>query len=89
MCRQLKTRISIHKNHIQKNTSIYSVITEHRLHFNHDFNWENVENLDVKRNFNNRLISEMINIKCQKNGINLQIDTEALNHAYSSCFNIA
>jgi len=40
------------------------------LHF-HDFNWKN-EILDVERNFSKRLISEMININCQKNGINLQ-----------------
>jgi len=35
------------------------------------------------------MISEMINIKYQKNGINLQTDTEALDHDYSSCLNIA
>jgi len=39
-CRQLKTRISEYKNHILKNTSTHSVITEHRLQFNHDFDWE-------------------------------------------------
>jgi len=48
-----------------------------------------IEILDVERNFNKRLISEMINIKCQKNGINLQTDTKALDHAYSFCLNIA
>jgi len=41
--RQLKTRISEHKNHINRNTSALSVITEHRLHKNHDFDWERVE----------------------------------------------
>jgi len=42
-CRQLKTRISEHKNHILRNTSIHSVITEHRLQFNHDFDWEGLK----------------------------------------------
>jgi len=74
-CRQLKTRISEHKNHILRNMSTHSV-TEHRLQFNHDFDWEDVEILDMERNFNKRLISEMINIKCQKNGINLKTDIE-------------
>jgi len=86
---QLKTRISEHKNHISRNTSTHSVITEHRLQFKHDFDWEEVEILDVERNFNKRLISEMINIKSQKNRINLQTDIEALDRAYFSYFNIA
>jgi len=41
-----------------------------------------VEILDVERNFNKRLISEMINIKCQKMRINLKTDIEALDRAY-------
>jgi len=57
------------------------------LHKNHDFDWERVEILDVERNFNKRIVSEMINthIKCQKNGINLQTDTDSLDRAYFSC----
>jgi len=31
----------------------------------------------------------MINIKCQKNGINLQTDIEALDRVYFSYFNTA
>jgi len=83
--RQLKTRISEHKNHINRNTSALSVITEHRLHENHGFDWERVEILDVERNFNKRIVPEMIHIKYQKNGINLQTDTESLDRAYFSC----
>jgi len=88
-CRQLKTRISVHKNHISRNTSTHSVITEYKLQFGHDFDWEGAEILDVERNFNKRLISEMINIKSQKNGINLQTDIEVLDWAYFSYFNTA
>jgi len=85
-CRQLKTRISEHKNHINRNTSAFSVITEHRLQFGHDFDWEGVEILDVEGNYNKRLISEMINIRCQKDSINLQTDIDGLDCAYFSCF---
>jgi len=88
-CRQLKTRISEHKNHVSRNTSTHSVITEHRLQFKHDFDWEGVEILDVERNFSKHLILEMIKIKSQKNGINLQIDIEAFDRAYFSYFNTA
>jgi len=69
-CKQLKTRISEHKDYISRNISTHFVITEQ---FNHDFDWEGVEILDVERNFNKRLISKMINIKYQENGINLQL----------------
>jgi len=48
-----------------------------------------MEILDVERNFNKRLISEIINIKFQKNEINLQTDIEALDRAYFSYFNTA
>jgi len=47
--RQLKTRISEYKNHINRNTFGLPVITEHRLHKNHEFDWERVEILDVER----------------------------------------
>ena len=35
--RQLKSRITEHKNHIRWNTSTRNVITEHRLQEDHDF----------------------------------------------------
>jgi len=81
--RQLKTRISEHRNHIW-NTTTQSVITEHRLQFNHDFDWEDVKILDSERFLGKLLVSEMMFIKKQKNGINLQSDTEHLDDAYIS-----
>jgi len=84
--KQLKTRISEHKNHIKWKTSIHSVITEHRMQRGHDFDWDDVKILDVERNYSRRLISEMINIKFQNKSINLQTDTESLNRAYASVF---
>jgi len=63
--RLLKTRISEHQNHIQQNTSITFII-DHRMHFNHDFDWNNVEILDVKRYYHKRLVSKMLHIKPEK-----------------------
>jgi len=40
--RQLKKRISEHRNHIRRNTSQLSVLTIHRLEFRHEFNWEEI-----------------------------------------------
>ncbi|KYM93792.1 hypothetical protein ALC62_15636 [Cyphomyrmex costatus] len=43
-CRQLKSRIAEHKNHIRWNMSTRSVITEHRLqHEDHEFDWRTSE----------------------------------------------
>jgi len=81
--RLLKSRIEEHRNHIRRNTSQISVITEHCLKHSHDFDWENVEILDDKVYFNKRLIFEMIFIKEQSKGLNLQRDTELLDPIYS------
>jgi len=76
----LNTRVSEHKNDINKRTGKYSVITEHRLEKNHEFDWDNPEILDREKY--RRLISEMINIKSQKNTLNMQSDTELLQQTY-------
>jgi len=81
--RLLKQRIDEHRNHIRRNTTQTSVITDHRLKFSHDFDWENVEILDEEVYFNKRLISEMIHIKKQQRGLNAQKDTELLDPIYS------
>ncbi|XP_018365761.1 PREDICTED: uncharacterized protein LOC108762979 [Trachymyrmex cornetzi] len=80
--RTLKTRIAEHRNHINWNSTQRSVITEHRLEFSHEFDWNGIEILDEERILNKRLTSEMIHIKRQKNSLNLQTDTERLNSAY-------
>jgi len=81
-CRLLKTRIDEHQSHIRRNTNQNSVITEHRLKFSYDFVWNNVEILDEKIHFNKRIISEMVYIKKQSFGLNLQHDTDFLNSIY-------
>lgn len=82
--RKLRTRIAEHRNDIRKNANNLSVISTHRLNFNHDFDWNNVRVLDKERSYCKRLISEMIHIKKQKEGINLQTDTENLDEIYST-----
>ncbi|KYN42549.1 hypothetical protein ALC56_03008 [Trachymyrmex septentrionalis] len=84
---QLKTRIAEHRNHIRHKTSARSVITDHRLSHNHDFQWDNVLILDEEPSYKKRLISEMLHIKKQKNSLNLQTDTEGLNKAYLPIIN--
>ena len=76
--RQLKTRITEHCNHIRHNTSVRSVITEHKLYYDHDFQWDKVNILDEEPSYRKRLISKMLNIKKQKNSLNLQTDTEGI-----------
>jgi len=56
------------------------------MHLNHEFDWSNMEVLDVERFYYKRLISEMFHIK-RRNGLNLQTDTDCLDGAYTSIFN--
>ena len=58
-----------------------SVVTNHRTRHNHVFANKLIQILDTKRNYNKRLISEMI-IKRQMNDINLNKDTELFNFSY-------
>ncbi|EZA56075.1 hypothetical protein X777_03920 [Ooceraea biroi] len=76
--RQVHTRIAEHRNNFKKTSTELSVLSEHRLQFNHDFDWENIKILDHESFLNKRLISEMIFIKRQKESLNLQTDTERL-----------
>ncbi|KYN30075.1 hypothetical protein ALC57_00468 [Trachymyrmex cornetzi] len=71
-----------HKNHINRNTQQKSVITDHRVKYSHEFDWNNVEILDEEIILNKRFTSEMIHIHKQDCSLNLQTDTEKLNSAY-------
>jgi len=68
--KQLGTRIKEHKRNIKLDPSKYSVISEHIHKFNYLFDWENVKILDKEEKYHKRLVSEMVYIKEQKNGIN-------------------
>ena len=80
--RHLKTRINEHINNKKLSESRHTVVTNHIMELKHSFNWQNTIILDSEPNYNKRLISEMLYIKEQTNGINLQKDTEFLNDAY-------
>jgi len=85
--RQLQTRIKEHRNHIRWNSGNRSVITEHRLEFDHDFKWDDIRLLDREPILTKRLTSEMLFIKRQENSINLQTDTELLPDIYLPLIN--
>jgi len=80
--RQLRTRVREHKNNIKSDPSKHSVISEHIVKFNHSFDWDNVKILDRKSKFYKRITSEMMHIKEQKAGLNLNSDTELLDESY-------
>ncbi|KYN05241.1 hypothetical protein ALC62_03844 [Cyphomyrmex costatus] len=82
--RQLKTRIHEHSSDINKTSKSPSVISNHRIEKNHDFNWSKVEILDMEPSYKKRLISEMVHIKKQTHGINKQNDTESLPDCYTN-----
>lgn len=63
--RQLKTRINEHKKYINRNTTQQSVITNHCIDKNHEFDWDNI--LYTESTYYKRLISEMIFISAQRN----------------------
>jgi len=68
--RQLRTRIKEHKSDIYKKSGPPSVISLHRLDFQHEFNWDNIKILDREPSFYKRLIAEMIHIKKQSHSTN-------------------
>jgi len=80
--RRLITRIKEHKNDINKRSGIPSVISTHRLE-NHEFEWSSVHILDDESAWYKRIVSEMLHIKTQSNGLNKQSDTEMLSDSYN------
>lgn len=71
-----------HANNIKLDSSRHSVVTEHIIKSKYTFNWNDTKILDIESNFHKRLIAEMIHIREQKNGINLNTDTELLDNTY-------
>jgi len=78
--RSLKTRVKEHDMDLKKSSGPLSVISDHRLSFNHDFAGTQI--LDRESSWYKRSVSEMIHIKRQHHGINKQIDTELLPEIY-------
>lgn len=80
--RSLKTRISEHEANIRRPSQTNSVITEHRVNADHDFDWNNIKILDTEENWSCRRMSEMLHIKMQKNPLNKVEDCQNLNSVY-------
>ena len=76
--RSLKTQIKEYIN----NKNNESVVYQHEINFGHEFDWNRTVVVDSKISYKKRLISEMINIKCQKNSINKKDDIYTLNSNY-------
>jgi len=75
--RQLRTRINEYNSDIRKKNGSPSIISEHWLNHNHDFEWDKVEIINNEPSYRKRLISEMIYIKKkQQQGLNKQSDTD-------------
>jgi len=85
--RQLKTRLKEHKNNFKQDRSKHSVISEHIIKYNHSFDWDNTKIMDRESKYFKRIVSEMIHIKEQKAGLNLNSDTELLNESYFDILN--
>jgi len=82
--RHLATRIKEHRSNIKNSSGNFSVTTDHRLKFNHDFDWFKPNILYKERNRKKIEIAEMFYIKKFDNNINLQKDTHNLNSIYDS-----
>jgi len=82
MKRQLKTRVKEHCNNIKLEKSKHSVISEHMLNYDHTFDWNNIKILDTESNYNKRLMSEILHIREQLNGINSHKDIEFFDDSY-------
>ena len=80
--RHLETRIKEHKTDIRKHANNHSVISKHRLDFNHEFDWSGTKILHKEQNLKKREIAEMFFIKKHTQAINLQKDTENLTTLY-------
>ncbi|EFN60677.1 hypothetical protein EAG_14899, partial [Camponotus floridanus] len=80
--RHLGTRVKEHFNNIKLHESNLSVISKHKLEFNHDFDSSIPVILHNERYVRKRKIAEMFFIKKFDNTINLQKDTESLNNIY-------
>ena len=76
--RKLKTRLQEHKLDINKNMGSPTVITNHRIKCNHNFGWSNVKILDKEPLYKKRMVSKIVHIKKQSQGLNKQSESESL-----------
>ena len=66
----LRVRINEHKNKKMSE----SVVCEHQLKFNHEFDWEHIKIVDYVSDYQKRLTCEMIHITFNRFSINKKED---------------
>jgi len=86
--RHLETRVKEHKNNIKNPSGNFSVVTNHRISLQHEFDWDKTRILHKERNRKKREIAEMFFIKKHVNNINLQKDTDNLNPIYDKIITV-
>ncbi|KAL6417723.1 hypothetical protein ACFW04_014337 [Cataglyphis niger] len=86
--RYLSTRVKEHFNNIKIHASNLSVISKHKLEFNHDFDWSAPDILHNEKYLRKREIAKMFFIKKFDNTINSQKDTENLNNIYDKLIKV-
>jgi len=69
-------------NELKKLSNFLSVISRHKLDHDHMIDWRNANILDSEQSYYKRMVSEMIHIKRQENGLNKQSDTERFPKIY-------
>lgn len=84
--RHLGVRINEHRRNIKNSSSNFSVVSEHRLNFDHEFDWSNPSVLHKENHRKKREIAEMYFIKKLNSTINLQKDTENFSTTYDCLF---
>src|SRR5580765_6586553 len=84
--RHLGIRINEHRRNINNSSSNFSVVSEHRLNFDHEFDWSNPSVLHKENHRKKREIAEMYFIKKLNSAINLQKDTENFSTTYDCLF---
>jgi len=60
--KQLGTRLKEHMSDIRKKNGLLSVVSNHKLEYNHDMNWNEAAILDIESSYVRRIVSEMVYI---------------------------
>ncbi|EZA47976.1 hypothetical protein X777_14520, partial [Ooceraea biroi] len=76
--RHVETRLKEHRADVRKVVSDQSVVSKHRLTFNHEFDWSDPDVLHRDAFNRRREIAEMYFIKKQDRPVNLQKDADSL-----------
>ena len=67
------------KNIHRSNWQVINVVSKHKLEYNHDFNWHNLQILHKENNYFKRRLAEMFYIKKEGNNC-LNVITDLKNY---------